>query len=156
MRYLLITGVLLLAAACSPAEFAEDIANQALEDQGVSVDLDGDQITVEGPDGTVTAGGGLPEGFPADFPLPDGAEAIAGASGAGRDITATFQVGGQSAADVQAFYTDALPAAGYTVASSTGGTDGSVFSIEGNGWQGQVIVGNQVSATVTVSLDRLE
>lgn len=151
----------LLGAACSPTDVVEGIANDALEDQGVSVDLDGDQVSIEGPDGqTITAGAGLPEDFPDDFPLPDDAEALGGVSGidAQHDIVASFSVQ-QSVEDLTAFYATELPAAGYTVTEELSGPDrtNTVFTIEGNGHAGQVII-NPAGPTsqLAVTLDIMQ
>lgn len=147
--------LLLLSAACSAEGLIENVANQALEEEGISIDLDGDQITVDGPNGSVTAGQGLPADFPADFPLPDGADAQGGASGAGRDVVASFNVDG-SVADNVAFFESELPAAGYEITQSSGGDTGRVISVTGNGWTGQVTITDAISTTVAVALDRLE
>ena len=149
-------AVMLLAAACSAQDVAENIANQALEEEGISIDLDGDQITVDGPDGQVSVGQGLPADFPADFPLPQGADAQGGAGGAGRDVVAIFQADG-SVEDVSEFFSAELPAAGYEITQSTGdGSTGQVYSVSGNGWTGEVAIGQSVGTSFTVSLDRQE
>lgn len=63
-------------AGCSAEdEIAESAIEEAAEDAGgdVDVDVDDDGVTVESSDGTVTMGGDLPEGFPAEeIPLVDG------------------------------------------------------------------------------------
>lgn len=149
-------ALMLLATACSAQDVAENIANQALEEEGISIDLDGDQITVDGPDGQVSVGQGLPADFPADFPLPPGAEAQGGAAGAGRDVVAAFQADG-SVQEVADFFASELPAAGYEITQTAGdGATGQVYSVSGNGWTGEVAVGQGVGTSFTVTLDRLE
>ena len=99
---------------------------------------------------------GLPADFPADFPLPQGADAQGGAGGAGRDVVAIFQADG-SVEDVSAFFSAELPAAGYEITQSTGdGSTGQVYSVSGNGWTGEVAIGQSVGTSFTVSLDRQE
>lgn len=150
-------GVSVVALGCS--SIGEGIANQVLEDQGVSVDLDGESVTVDTPDGSFTAGSGLPEGFPADFPLPEGAEVAGGVSGIDQyDVVVSFMVPGGVAQSAD-FYRVALPAAGYKIDNELSGTDRSnaVFEISGNGVSGQVILNPAVNATqLAVTLDLLQ
>lgn len=54
----------------------EELAEQAIEDSGgqdVDVDIDGDEVTIEGEDGTVKVGtGDVPDGFPGELTIVDG------------------------------------------------------------------------------------
>jgi len=57
-------------------EIGEELAEQAIEDSGgedVDVDIDGDEVTIEGEDGTVKVGtGDVPDGFPGELTIVDG------------------------------------------------------------------------------------
>lgn len=150
-------GAMLVAAlATGCSSVGEGIANQVLEDQGVQVDLDGESVTVEGPDGqTITAGAGIPEAFPDDFPLPDGAVASGGVTGADAqfDIVVSLQVPDTSVEEVADFYRQALPAAGYEITQDVSGGSNSVLSIAGNGFTGDVVsnpAGDQVQLAITL------
>lgn len=51
----------------------EKAIEQGAEEEGVDVDIDGDKVTVDGEDGSMTMGGtDVPENFPDDLELPDG------------------------------------------------------------------------------------
>ncbi len=52
----------------------ETIIDRTLEENGVDIDQDGDDVTWDTDDGTVTAGDDLelPASFPSDLPVPDG------------------------------------------------------------------------------------
>lgn len=85
------TAALVLGGCSSDEKQAEDAIEEAAEDAGedVEVDVDGDDITIENSEGTVTMGGDLPEGFPEDdIPLVDGTVIMGiGATGQGYQIT---------------------------------------------------------------------
>ena len=72
---LLLGSTLVLGGCGSDEDRAEDAIEEAAQDAGedVEVDVDGDEITIENSDGTVSMGGDLPEDFPEDdIPLVDG------------------------------------------------------------------------------------
>ncbi len=170
---LLLPALLLLAAACNATDVVEGIANQALDEEGISIDLDGEDgitidtpdgqinagtnadggLTVEGPDGTLNVEGGedgqfsitsdegtitggaatsLPDDFPA-LPFPDGIEVESVVTSDGPDgqswIFAVTAPG--SVADVEAFYTSALPGAGFEVVSTFSSADNATFQVQG-------------------------
>ncbi|RYB94513.1 hypothetical protein EUA93_09255 [Nocardioides oleivorans] len=57
-------------------ELGEKLAEQAMEDSGsedVDVDVDGEDVTIESDDGTISVGSGeIPESFPSDLTVPEG------------------------------------------------------------------------------------
>jgi hypothetical protein len=124
----------------------------------VSVDTPGGQvdigqgdggITVEGPSGDVNIGtGDYPEGWPSDFPVPDGADPAY--SVGANDGVAVWFASDQSADEIKAFYEGALPAAGYTIDSTVSNISGSssytVMSVSGNGWTGGIYMGSDLGS----------
>lgn len=115
-----------------------------------SVDVGDDGVTIEGPSGgEVNIGTGeYPEGWPSDFPVPDGASP-AYSLAAGGGVSVWFGTD-QSADDVKAFYADALPDAGYTIESQADFSDESgsysVITTSGNGWSGGIYIGAGAAA----------
>ena len=75
-----VLAVAVLTSACggdsASENAAEKLAERTLEDASggdVDVDVDGDQVTIESSEGTITAGTGeVPESFPDDITLPEG------------------------------------------------------------------------------------
>ena len=140
----------------------EDAASDAGEgDVNVDINADGEEISIEGDDGeSISIGGGdLPDDFPGEFPFPDDFEQTL-ASGDG----ASFVVYGTSADsvdDLDGFYADALPDAGYTVDDRTevSSGDGSyvTFSFTGNGSTGAVSISTDTtndSSVVNILIDQ--
>jgi hypothetical protein len=88
------SSALLLGGCSSDEQKAEDTIEQAAEDAGesVDVDIDGDDITIENSDGTVSMGCNLPAGFPVDdIPLVDGDVMLGmGAEGEGFQVTIAY------------------------------------------------------------------
>lgn len=89
-------------------------------DEGsAKVDLDDGDFEVETDDGSFSASsdGDLPEDFPDDFPMPDGAKVQfsgSGGSAEGSGMVVSFVVD-DSVDDVFEFFLEELPKAGYTV-----------------------------------------
>lgn len=129
-------------AACGG--ITDGIANQVLDDEGVSIN--GESVTIENADGTTTtAGTGLPADWPTAFPLPEGHQVQGGVSEAGQyDIIASIVVPG-SVADNTAAFADDLPGAGFTIRSNVSGPDRTttMFEITGHGVVGQVVLNPQ-------------
>jgi hypothetical protein len=141
----LVLVLALATAACGGDDTTVDLPG------GGEVDIDqGDDggITVEGPSGgEVNIGtGDYPEGWPTDFPVPDGASPAYSVGAAG-SVSVWFSTD-QTVDDVVAFYTSALPSAGYTVDSTMDFNDASgsytVMSISGNGWTGGIYAGENL------------
>jgi hypothetical protein len=116
----------------------------------VNASPSGGGITVEGPSGgQVNIGtGDYPEGWPSDFPVPEGATP-AYSIGAEGSVMVWFSTD-QSTEEVKSYFQDALPSAGYTIdsqadLSDTSGTY-SVLSITGNGWTGGIYIGSGAAA----------
>jgi hypothetical protein len=94
---------------------AEQLAEQQLGDgSNVEINEDG-SVKIEGEDGTFEAGtGNLPEGWPADVPVPDGFTVYGGAvDTASGTATAIFEAPGDATAQVEA-YVASLESAGWT------------------------------------------
>ena len=139
---------LALAFVTTACGGGDDDVNIDTPDGSVNVGDAG--ITVEGPSGgEVNIGTGeYPEGWPSDFPVPDGASP-AYSVGAGGGLAVWFATD-QSVDDVKAFYTSALPAAGYTIDSTTDFNDASgsytVMTVSGNGMSGGIYMGDNLGS----------
>jgi hypothetical protein len=129
---------------------ADEVAEEAAErvvGSDVEIDTDDGSVTVESDQGTVAigTGGDLPDGLPDQLPLPDGLEVLASLS---QSTNGTETIGFQAATsssydDVVAVYEDGLADA-WTVTDRTtsdvGGLRSSTWSVEGNGFEGVIIV----------------
>lgn len=137
----------LVAAACGGDD--PSVTIQGPDGGDIEVGGDGD-ITIEGPSGEeVNIGSGdYPQGWPSDFPVPEGATP-AYSIGADVGVSAWFATG-QSADEVKAFYTSALPAAGYTIDSTVDFNDAggsyTMMTVTGNGWTGGLYLGEGASS----------
>lgn len=149
VRRTLLPALVALLALALTACGGDDTATVDLPGGGqAEVGQEGGGITIEGPSGTVQIGQAeLPEGWPADFPLPEGAEPVYSMS-ADAGLSAWFAAP-QSTEDLKAFFTDALPGAGYGIDSTTEFSDANgsyaVMSISGNGMQGAVYLGGSAA-----------
>jgi hypothetical protein len=140
---LLSASLALFVAACGGGD------EVTVEGPNGEVNVGDEGITVEGPSGEVNIGtGDYPEGWPSDFPVPDGASPVYSLA-AGGGVSVWFGTD-QSADEIKSYYTDALPAAGYTIESQADFSDESgsysVFSISGNGWSGGIYLGEGAGA----------
>jgi hypothetical protein len=149
----LATLVFVLALALSAAACGGDDETTVDLPDGGQVDIDQNDdggITVEGPSGgEVDIGtGDYPEGWPTDFPVPEGASPAYSVGAAG-SASVWFSTD-QSVDDVVAFYTSALPGAGYTIDSTMDFNDASgsytVMSISGNGLTGGIYAGENLGS----------
>jgi hypothetical protein len=118
---------------------------------GGEIDIDGDDggITISGPSGEVNIGTGeYPDGWPSDFPIPDGATPAYSVDAGGG--VAVWFASDQSVEDLTAFFTGALPGAGYTVDSTMDFDDGTgsytVMTVSGNGLAGGIYMGEDLGA----------
>ncbi len=106
-------------------------------------------ITVEGPTGgQVQIGTGrYPEGWPEDFPVPEGAEPVY--SVGAEDGVMVWFASDLTTDELKAFYAEALPAAGYTIDSTTEFSDAegsyAVMTISGGGLTGGIYLGGSGS-----------
>ncbi|MGD2101872.1 MAG: hypothetical protein PVG83_06510 [Acidimicrobiia bacterium] len=103
----LATVFLLLLAACSPGEeLAEELAEQALEEQGggdVEIDSDSGEVNIESDDGSFTIGGGeIPTDWPVD--VPSGGEVLAVGEDQDGGGTLSMEFVGADYDDMVAFY----------------------------------------------------
>ena len=129
-------GALLLAAVLAVAGCGgtDRIAEEAVEDASngeVKIDRDGDETKVEvGGQELENKQGGLVDGFPEDFPMPDGFEVETSTKAQGK-----YQAFGSisSAEDTFAYYKDELPKQGWQIqtSSAAGGTFQIVASKDG-------------------------
>ena len=129
-------GALLLAAVLAIAGCGgtDRIAEEAVEDASngeVKIDRDGDETKVEvGGQELENKQGGLVDGFPEDFPMPDGFEVETSTKAQGK-----YQAFGSisSAEDTFAYYKDELPKQGWQIqtSSAAGGTFQIVASKDG-------------------------
>jgi hypothetical protein len=102
---------------------------------------------IETSSGGVSIGtGSLPDGFPAEFPIPDGSSPAYSASQGAQGYAVWFS-SDQSLDELVSFFDGALPSNGWTVASKVNASDqanGSytAYSITGNGYAGGIYVGS--------------
>lgn len=133
-------------------EIGEEIAGGIL---GADVEVEGDSVTVETEDGSVTMSsteGALPDGFPDDFPVYDGAEIDATSTMAGDDSTDFYvnMYSDDAAKDVYEWYKSELVSEGWTIDSdlfmATDGEDSGLLSASKGS--------DQVSIAVSTEDDR--
>lgn len=107
--------VVLGATGCATTaeQIAEDVAGEVV---GGEVNIDGGGVTVDTPGGAVTVGTDtLPEGFPADFPIPEAAKVESSsrvAVSAGTDFYVNL-ISDDALADVLDWYKTELAAQGW-------------------------------------------
>jgi hypothetical protein len=124
-------AAVLAAAGCGGTD---RIAEEAVEDASngeVKIDRDGDETKVEvGGQELENKQGGLVDGFPEDFPMPDGFEVETSTKAQGK-----YQAFGSisSAEDIFAYYKNELPKQGWQIqtSSAAGGTFQIVASKDG-------------------------
>lgn len=165
LSFLALVFALALAAAACGGDDGSDGGTDAGGDGVTVTGPTGDGVTVTGPTGGITitgptggevniGGGDLPEGWPADFPIPDGATpAYSVSAGGGVSVWFSTDLGLD---EVKAFFESALPAAGYTIDSQADFSDPtsgdySVFSVSGGGWAGGIYMGSGASAGAGVA-----
>ncbi len=100
---------------------------------------------IETSPGGVSVGTSLPDGFPAEFPIPDGSTPAYSASQGAQGFAVWFS-SDKSLDELVSFFDGALPSNGWTVASKVNASDqanGSytAYSITGNGYAGGIYVG---------------
>lgn len=118
----------------------------------------------ETPSPTVISSGGttvnigsaqIPDGFPSEFPIPDGAAPVN--SVAAPDSYALWFTSSQSLEDLRSFFDEQLPANGWKVESKADFSDSSgtatVYTISGNGWSGGLYLGEGAAANMGFSGD---
>jgi hypothetical protein len=116
--YMRILGALLLVGVLAVAGCGgtDEIAEQAVEEASggeVKIDKDGDETKIEvGGQELENKQGGLVDGFPDDFPLPDGFEVETSTKTQGK-YQAFGSIG--SAADAYAFFKSELPKKGWKI-----------------------------------------
>ena len=132
-------------------EIGEEIAGGVV---GGDVEVDGDSVTVETDDGAVTVENGeageLPDGFPDDFPIYDGAT-VDSASSIAADGDTTFYVNlvsKDAVGDVYDWYKEEFGSSGWEIKSdvmmSGDGQDSAMLSVEKGSMTGtlSVVVGS--------------
>lgn len=152
IRLLAVVALVLLgAAACSKDQ---PTVSAPAQDEGVT------QPSPEGSPTDDTMGGGtggdmemgtgeLPTGWPADFPLPDGSSPVYSFSAEG-EVAAWFS-SDKSADELEAFFTGALPGAGWDVVETANmqGPEGSfsMLQISSGPTEGTLVLGEGGPAT---------
>lgn len=155
-------GAALALAGCGDA--AEEAAEQAIEAQGggdVEIDAEGGEFSVEGEDGSKFSVGSdeLPDDFPTDVPIPEGATV---------ESSSTVQTDGKAGWFVALTYPDAdasgladtskteMEDAGFEETSTFSADDTTTSGYEGNGYTVTVSIapnadGGGTSMTLTVA-----
>lgn len=146
-------------AACSSESASERIVESATGGE-VDVDIsdDGDSITYESDDGSITFGGSgeVPEEWPADVPLPDDLRiesSVETVTADGLYLALVAQVA-ESPEDVAALYADALSAWTEVSSITTQGANGELRSISYQDGERQLLVSvedNRGSTTLTLT-----
>lgn len=157
---MVLAGVLVMGA-CGGA--AEDLGNAAqdLEEAADSIDqaTDDGMASDDGSTAEIVAVS-LPEGWPADFPVPDGAVPVdARESELVSPPYATYSVVFSSQLtdeDLMAFYDEALPAAGWTIGvrytEDADGLPSFGFQVLKGDWSGSISIGDDVGGFVEGNL----
>ncbi|MBS3957573.1 MAG: hypothetical protein KGZ40_08650 [Clostridiales bacterium] len=107
-------------------EVTEGIAGEVV---GGNVEISGDGVTIETPEGQVAVGDSatLPDGFPADFPIP-GDAVITSSTGTSSQGESAFWVNltrPGTVTDAFEWYKTELPAAGWTIALEVAASQGA-------------------------------
>ena len=158
-------SAVLLLGACSSEDIAEKVAEEAVEQQleaegqggDVDIDIDDGNVSIQGEDGeiqfnvdeengetvistpegqTVIGSGELPDEFPSEIPLPDGATIDSASSVSADDGLAFFisgSIDGEFGAATDA-YKAALESAGFEQQTMTDSTDGTFFGFVSSAW----------------------
>lgn len=151
-------ALVLALTGCQQAaeQAAEQAVEQAIEDggSGVSdVEIDDNGITVEGEDGSFSAGQGdeLPEGWPSEVALPDGAT-ITSSMGVdqggeqGWSVVANFDDSPNAVVDA---FKASLTGAGFTEDSAYTSADMTLLAYSSDTYTVAVTVGPEGDATTT-------
>lgn len=156
-------AILLLAclafAMAGCGKIIESATKKAVEaGTGVSVDKDGEEVTVKTDEGEATMGGGegkLPEGFPKGFPTPDGAKVEFGSRMGSNDewtYTVTYRTD-EPQKDIAKFYQDELPDAGWPIKNTMEAQEATYLTIEKDADNtGSVMVSKDTESDSTVIL----
>jgi hypothetical protein len=116
-----------------------------------------DEDTIDVGNGDVTVGEGLPDGWPDDFPVYDGADLQGGARGdvdGTEGLIATWETD-DDVGDVVDFYTDELSDGPWKSLSTSSSADGSLIAFENTGDDrgGSVLIGeSDGKTTIFVSI----
>lgn len=96
--------------------------------------------------GGVSVGtGSLPDGFPSEFPIPDGSTPAYSASEGGQGFAVWF-ASDKSLDELVSYFDGALPGSGWTVVSKVNASDSAngsytAYTIMGNGYSGGIYLG---------------
>lgn len=142
-----------LLAGCG--QIAESATEQLLEQAGggsMDIDLEGDNVTIQGEDGAMSMGGdlALPENWPAEVPtFADGSLVFVSVDGAAGSATGTWNTD-MAVDDAAATVRAAVEGAGYAVESESQVEGLRSFSATGNGYRVDVNVASDGTATTVL------
>jgi hypothetical protein len=159
---LVLAAIVALVAMSGCAGIVEKAVTSGVESAtGVKVDTGGNSVSIEGKDGNslnVSSDGELPEGFPADMPIYDGAKVTTAIASEG-DKGKGFMVGlgtGDSAGTVFDWYDKELKAEGWTVKTTMKTEDGGLLGGEKGTTTFTVAIGpgsgDEAKTTITISI----
>jgi hypothetical protein len=140
-------------------EAIEDAASDQGEDVNVDVNADGEEISIESEEGGISIGGSdLPDGFPNGVPFPDDfTQQFSSGDGASFIVSGTSETSGD---DLDGFYAEALPAAGYEVTErvefGTGDAKVVSFSFTADGFKGVIQISTDPAAGTTTLFVTIE
>lgn len=162
MGALALGAALVLGAGCGQAadEAAERVSEEAAEealgggDSNVDIDEDGN-VEIETEDGSLSTGSDLPDDWPEDIPVIEGAtvDGAYSSSANGESVHTASMTTDDSVADVLASYKDAL--SGWTVdqesTSELNGTESGVLTLS-DGDRTAAITATETDGATTVSI----
>ncbi|MGZ8571983.1 MAG: hypothetical protein ACXWW5_07140 [Actinomycetota bacterium] len=147
VRLSLLIALVAFSATCSSGD-ASETAGSGPTTGPASAEVPSGAPT-EGPSVAIGTGE-LPEGFPTSFPLPEGAAAVGSASQGGTFVVWFSSVGDVD--DLTSFFDGALAADGWTIEAqidySQQGITYKAYTVSGNGYEGQVLVGEGAPGAV--------
>lgn len=157
----LMLALLFLAAACSKSSDAGSsdgattpTGESTSEQPSSETDSSTPSMVITSGSETVSIGGGdIPEGFPSQFPIPDGASVVYTASASG-SYSVWFS-SDSTLDELKSFFDDQLPSNGWSVDGKFDFSDANgayrAYSITGNGFSGGVYVGEGAPGADTFS-----
>lgn len=134
------------------AERAASTYLSAVTGGKVNVSKDGDKVSIKGEDGNVTfeSDGGVPAGFPSDFPIYPGSKVTGSFSASGENNSKGSSVvweSGDVSTKVAEYYKTELPKAGWKIVTEYSSNDSVTLTFEKGEYSGFMAVGKSDDKT---------
>ncbi len=141
--------LMFVMAACGSG--GSETPTESLTALGTS-ELQGETIATQGPefDTSMVQMAELPEGFPASFPIPDGAQVTSNVNVPGEDDFRVFIAVLLPMEDALAYYTRELPANGWSIDEQTETSRGTEVILSSSEYSGELLF---IGAETGVALD---